>query len=382
MGSPQQSKTMMMWIARLLCVVTVASALPANDYKGKAFSLFSVVTFKNEECTTTMTSSMKGVCQTTEECTSSGGTASGNCASGFGVCCFHVVTEKSTSKVITNNITYIQNTNFPTAVGNTAPLAALSTNSYTVKQDKSICQVRFDFDTAVLRASTANGVCQTGEAITVSSPATTRVGVTNLCGTISGSHIYLDNDISSSSAAATIGITHDATSHARKWKIKVSILECGNPSLAPVGCRQYYMGNGGKISSFGFSTSSIFLQNQHYSACIRQEKGMCSFSVSEATSSPDSFQLIGQSIITTSATALVGGLVSSKAHCDSRFIVIANTGVNSPRYCGGILASTDAATAASPIISNVVPFKIDVFSTVVAKAPGTGFNLKYSQIPC
>jgi len=374
---------MTMWIARLLFVVTVALAMPADDSKGKAFSLFSVVTFKNEECTTTMETTMKGVCQTAEECGDSGGTASGNCASGFGVCCFHTVTEASTSKVITNNITYIQNTGFPTAVGNSAPLAALSSNSYTVQQDSSICQVRFDFDTAVLDVPGSTGACQTGEAITVSSPATTRVGVTNLCGTISGSHIYLDNDVTSSSAAATISITHDADSFARTWKIKVSILECDNPSLAPSGCRQYYTGTGGTISSFGFSTSSIFLENQDYSACIRQEAGMCSFSVSEATSTPDAFQLIGQSIITAATAAQVGAIEATpQANCDLKFIVIGNTGVNSPRYCGGLLASTDLATTSSPVISNVVPFKIGVVSTVAATAPGTGFNLKYSQIPC
>ncbi len=53
------------------------------------FSLFSVVTFPNNECTTTGTNPMTGVCQTTEECSDNSGTASGNCASGFGVCCMY-----------------------------------------------------------------------------------------------------------------------------------------------------------------------------------------------------------------------------------------------------------------------------------------------------
>ena len=54
----------------------------------EAFSLFSVVTFPNDECTTVMDPTMRGLCITAEECTDQGGTASGNCASGFGVCCF------------------------------------------------------------------------------------------------------------------------------------------------------------------------------------------------------------------------------------------------------------------------------------------------------
>ena len=48
-------------------------------------SLFSVVQFKNNECTAT--SGLTGVCYSSTECTDNGGSASGNCASGFGVCC-------------------------------------------------------------------------------------------------------------------------------------------------------------------------------------------------------------------------------------------------------------------------------------------------------
>ena len=63
---------------------------PNNDFflLTEAFSLFSVVTFPNDECTTVMDTTMRGLCITAEECTDQGGTASGNCASGFGVCCF------------------------------------------------------------------------------------------------------------------------------------------------------------------------------------------------------------------------------------------------------------------------------------------------------
>ena len=54
------------------------------------FSLFSVVTFPNAECTTDSTPAMTGICVTAEECSNSGDViaqAQGNCASGFGVCC-------------------------------------------------------------------------------------------------------------------------------------------------------------------------------------------------------------------------------------------------------------------------------------------------------
>ena len=56
----------------------------------ESFSLFSVVTFPNMECGTTLSVEPKssGLCLTAEECTEAGGVPEGNCASGFGICCF------------------------------------------------------------------------------------------------------------------------------------------------------------------------------------------------------------------------------------------------------------------------------------------------------
>ena len=54
----------------------------------EAFSLFSLLSFPNDECVTTSTTFMTGLCLTASECTDAGGENQGNCASGFGVCCF------------------------------------------------------------------------------------------------------------------------------------------------------------------------------------------------------------------------------------------------------------------------------------------------------
>merc|ERR1711936_306544 len=177
MGSPQQFilGSEMKWTFGLLFVASVASALPSRD--AKAFSLFSVVTFPNEECRTLMTGEMFGQCVTSEECTTSGGSASGNCASGFGVCCFRFVeaTGATATVTVSNDLTYIQSADFPTAVGNTAPVTA-ATYDFEIAGDASICQIKLDFDTAVLSQPTvANsgtlGVCRgaatTGDALTV-----------------------------------------------------------------------------------------------------------------------------------------------------------------------------------------------------------------------
>ena len=58
-------------------------------FLGRAFSLFSVVKFDNVECTTSNADKNTfGMCLTSTECTDRGGVHQGNCASGFGACCF------------------------------------------------------------------------------------------------------------------------------------------------------------------------------------------------------------------------------------------------------------------------------------------------------
>merc|ERR1712079_943397 len=51
----------------------------------KTFSLFSIVQFPNPECVAGSSSTTKGTCLTTSECTDKGGAADGDCAAGFGV---------------------------------------------------------------------------------------------------------------------------------------------------------------------------------------------------------------------------------------------------------------------------------------------------------
>ena len=48
-------------------------------------SLFTIVRFKNEACSTT--TGGNGTCYSSSDCSSLGGSISGVCASGFGVCC-------------------------------------------------------------------------------------------------------------------------------------------------------------------------------------------------------------------------------------------------------------------------------------------------------
>jgi len=355
------------------CLLLLAStAMAAPNKEAKAFSLFSVVTFPNDECTTVMDPTMRGLCITAEECTDQGGTASGNCASGFGVCCFTTVTAAGE---ITNNVTYIQNVGFPTAVLGTAPVTA-ATRAFTVKGGANICQVRFDFEAATVFEGPTAGACA-GDAITVTQTSTTiGNGFTNLCGTLSGQHIYVEND--GANPAATLNIATSATALARTWKILVRTIECDSPAKAPGGCLQYFTGTSGNIMSFNAGTTGALIDNLLYNICIRREAGMCSYTVREARSAtgatPDSF-LVGNGLTDAAVAA---------AQCTTgAFLVIPNSGVTSPEYCGGVLSNTNDDTQASPVTGNGAQFQIRVLTTAAnTGAAGSGFDLVYAQVGC
>ena len=71
-----------------------------------------------------------GTCYSATECSDNGGKASGNCASGFGVCCLFVLSSTSKLTVKENN-TYIQNPSFPSVYSETSAL------TYTINKCKA-----------------------------------------------------------------------------------------------------------------------------------------------------------------------------------------------------------------------------------------------------
>ena len=74
---------------------------------------------------------------TTSECTTMTGTADGNCAAGFGVCC--VVSTSTCGTSVSTNITYIRNPSYPSGV----TLTSTGTCSFTVKKaSDDVCQLR------------------------------------------------------------------------------------------------------------------------------------------------------------------------------------------------------------------------------------------------
>merc|ERR1719384_1832786 len=99
-----------------------------TERNGKVFSLFSVVQFPNQVCSTTSGTYSNGTCITSSECTSRGGTTQGSCASGFGVCC--IFTYSATGSVVSQNVSYITNPNYPS---NYAPTSTPNTVTYVSK---------------------------------------------------------------------------------------------------------------------------------------------------------------------------------------------------------------------------------------------------------
>jgi hypothetical protein len=336
----------------------LATGAVNRDKSEKSFSLFSVVTFPNNECTTTGNTPMTGVCQTTEECSNNKGAASGNCASGFGVCCMY--TTSTCGDTITNNVTYIQNTNYPSGFSTASKACA-----YKVTGDASVCQIRLDFDNGVLAQPDANGICL--DTVAVTSPS--GYNPPTICGTLTGQHMYIET--ARQNPGATININTGVAISARTWKVKVTMIECSNPSRAPTDCLQYFTGTGGIVESFNNPT--LMIKNQRYDVCIRQIDGFCTYEVAEANSgTPDAFDL-----------EPVGGDDVAKVgvDCDVSWVVIP-TSDTSDKHCGRKLNSISAQTVSGTVVGNVNPFVIGVVASNVNQENGKGFKLRYTQRPC
>merc|ERR1712223_38876 len=371
MGSPQQFILgfEMKWTLCLLFVASVATAFPREK---KSFGLFSVVTFPNDICTTTMTPAMSGICITAEECTNSGdivATASGNCASGFGVCCARSISTEGGS--ITQDVVHIQNSNYPsfeTALQATAPAPSAATRAFNIMGGANICQIRLDFIDVEVSAGTT-GDCATDQ-ISVNTPDRSAVntGLGNLCGVLTDQHVYVDVSTAASAMSATVNVNTGAASGDRKWKIMVQRVECGDADLsAPTGCAQLYTATSGRIKSFNFGATRSMLISQLYTICVRPASGMTGMTLREAGTTADAFQVgVGP------------------GSCDDDRLMIPNAGSGpavaggvSNLFCGSVLASANGATQAGTV--QATGFKIGVFSDATANAAGTGFDLIYTQ---
>lgn len=291
----------------LLAAIVIGATNSATNRDKKHFSLFSVVTFKNEECTSESTitgnSARAGTCYSTTECSDKSGLASGNCAAGFGVCCVFLNTAAATSATISENRTHLRNSEYPSY----ATATTSATVAYTLKKmNDDICQIRLDFTAFVIGGplntvenipltSLTNCDRDTMTITTSDRDSVANMNVGTLCGALTDEHLYVE--LSPTSAdAATITIITAVTATLppaiakRLWDIKTSQIPCFATYRAPNGCDRYFMQDYGKITSFNFYRSSgttpsgtaaaaqnsgIELASQRVNTCIRRSKGMC-----------------------------------------------------------------------------------------------------------
>lgn len=292
-----------------LCFIVIASTVAEDDDRNsKHFSLFSVVTFKNEECTSDTAlagGARAGTCYTATECSDKSGTTSGNCASGFGVCCVFINVAANgagtIAAAISENRTWLRNSEYPTVASATTAQAI----TYTVsKMQSDICQMRLDFQTFLIGgpANTAENIAGqtslthcTRDSLIVTTTDTLSVENSptgTICGLLTGEHLYYDLSPTAAdqltltlATAATATLT--PTVAQRSWDIKVSQIPCYANYRAPAGCQRYLMTNSGTILSLNFAKSSgttqaanaqnsgIELASQRVNTCIRRSKGMC-----------------------------------------------------------------------------------------------------------
>lgn len=346
-----------------------------SELDKRSIGLFSVVTFPNEECALKSDATMSGLCLSSTECKDTSGTANGNCASGFGVCCSYTVDSTSGGDV-RQNITYIQNNGYPSTIATTG--STIDYNIYPVSND--ICWLRFDFTALNLPITTYTGVCD-GK-LTITSP--TGKTPPEICGNNANYHMY--SEVGRQTTASKATITLGSTSTTRTWKIKVVQIECSNDLVPPSGCVQYYTGMGGTFESYNFN-GGLLVANINYNICFRPEKGTCgmAISVDSGTTSPNPFCLPSSTTKSqASTTAPCGTEAGSRIKtCAETQIKIHNSVTSSASagvHCGTNLNFITDVVGDGTIETKGVPFQISYTSTSTTTViGGNGFKLNYIQ---
>lgn len=252
------------------------------------------------------------------------------------------------------------------------------------RMQPDICQIRLDFTQTLLAAPVAaTGVC-TDDTL-VFAPGATNLAATsmppNLCGLLTGQHLYMDAGAATTAAKLTFTITTAAT---QNWRIKVSQIECSSRNKAPNGCLQYFTGTRNTVTSFNYDglaacAPTCNLGPQDYTVCFRQEKGMCGMQFVETTvATGDAFQLNNNGANNALAAAVTA------ANCANGFIQLsgvpqAEFALSQGVYCDGIFASMGGATGTNIVRSG--SFLLRHFADNMQNTLA-GFSVDALQSPC
>jgi len=410
-------------------VHAIPSVFRALQREAKNIGIFNVVKFPNSVCEANG-NDIFGTCYTEAECSERGGTSSGSCADGFGVCCVISITCGQTSN---ENCTYLMLNNQRNAD------MANNCNYKICPVHDTVSRIRLDLQTFVIGApevpndqsgaaadpvGTGAGVGDcTGDSFSVS----TGVGISSpvICGTNSGQHLFVDTD---GKACATVSLTFGGANSQRNLNIHVTQFDRADEMGGPSGCLQYYTELTGTIRTFNWQTdaaSSTHLSNQNYDVCIRRGLDRCvicySAEISLAAGIAGSFGLsVGtdaaladamvDSFCSTDYLSIPNGQMVAGAGAAAKGGVVNNNAVvmvGNDKFCGRIFG-IQAAAASQSICTQSAPFKLSVFtdgnedladvageqgnnqanvneiSTAAANEPlGTqGFSIGFAQISC
>jgi len=273
---------------------SVADIQENNKRNGKFLSMFEIVKFENDVCTTG--GNKNGTCFTSQECEDKGGEKDGDCAQGYGVCCVFEV--ECGERAMQNNTYFKKGSGFST--GNCA---------IEFCPEEDVCQLRLDFSTfaitgpyGVLTDTTTTDVafgaavgenaptnkktanmlfsqCNT-DSFTVTSASGTNPPV--ICGTNTGEHMYVDV-----MGGSCVNLAFAIGGSSASWDVQITTYDKDFINKAPTGCTQYFYGaSTAAIKTFNWAGSQ-HLANQNQRICIRQEKGTSKICYSTATSGMD-----------------------------------------------------------------------------------------------
>ncbi|XP_040576960.1 uncharacterized protein [Lepeophtheirus salmonis] len=367
--------------------LTLDPSSPSNRSPNdpRFLSLFTIVSFKNEECGS-KSGNNNGTCYSKSDCTKMGGTGSGTCAHGFGVCCIFT---KSCGYSTKNNGTYFQNVGYPSTFD------SVGSCQLTVhKCNDNVCQLRLDFENFVLaQPEPIDHQCQDDQFIVSGGPP-----IPAICGTNSGAHMYVDMGMSSNSPI-TLTVVTSGKSFSRSFSIKVTQIECSSMSKASNGCLQYFTGVAGQFFSFNYNSGSgLQLSNTDYAICIRMERNFCGI---QYTACKDNTNSVSMSFSITGGAPADGSLVGTS--CDKDWITIpCATNSNSvtsqsgtpsvcvDRICGMVFNSvrTPSGNPSVPVNSFSKPFNVFVHTdgsegtSSPSDSSNRGFCLNFIQQPC
>jgi len=367
-------------LLHLNCSISNCARNGTQTRDDRQFSLFSIVQFPNLRCTSSTSSTTYGTCITSSECSSRSGTADGNCAAGFGVCC--IVSKSTCGDTVSTNTSYIRNPGYPS----TYTPSSTGSCAFTISKISSdICQLRLDFQTMSGFVTASKGTCTDY----LTAKGKTGKTIPSLCGTNTDYHMYVEFGATSTDTV-TVTNTLGSTSSTLKWNILTQQIPCTASYRAPSDCLQYFTGKTGTVYSYNYAGAQ-FLAAMDYTNCIRTEKGYCAIEWKEKTgATPDPFH-----VYKSTSTAVV-------VDCDDQQVYVPNLSYDGIKnlgapstaatynfqssICGGVwgVLSPAGSMGPQPLISRAQPFILGVHSSPSATNPTTnyGFALEYNQQGC